>query len=81
MAGQGQVRAVISAAVLLRNDVFDVKPEELMCLLWKVAVLAPVVRSGSDSPSSGGVDHEEECWAKSFRAFAWRIAMKRLTRI
>lgn len=80
MTGEGQVREVISAAVLLRDDVLDVEAKEPICFLEKAAVLAAVVRSGPDPPSRGRIDHADGGWARSFRALAWRTAMKRLAR-
>ena len=68
------------STMLTCDDVLDVESKEPVCLLRKAAVLAAVFRSGADSPPSGRIDHADGGCARSFRALAWRMAMKRLTR-
>lgn len=80
MTGQGQVREVVRATVLLWDDVLNVEAKERIGLLKKAAVLAAVFRAGADPSPRGRIDHEDGWRARSFRAFACRIAMNRLAR-
>ncbi len=65
---------MIAPAVLLGNDVLDMKGQHRIIILMYPAILAAVAGAAADQAADGGV--HPACFASSSRAWACRIAMK-----
>ena len=75
VAGQGEIRRVVWASVLLRHDVLDVMREPAL-FLAEQAVLVAILRSLADELPSGSIHQAEPFRSRERRAFIWRVAMK-----
>ena len=56
MARETKIGLVVRAAMLLGNDVFDVKRDERQLILMASAVFAAVSRAVADETAKSGVD-------------------------
>ena len=69
VAGESQVFAVVSSAMLASNDVLDVIGEERLRVLRKVAVFAAMIRTFTDGLPKPLVHQAARPSAKSRRSF------------
>ena len=80
MTSQGEVIGRIVAAVLLGDDVFDVKWDGSLMISVKKAVFAAAASSLCDPPAESRVNHAARCFASQARALAWRTEIKSMAR-